>query len=496
MSDRDVADAWWGDDSSGGADRRRNGRIDHADPPEPDAGRPARPDRRDPQDPRVRRDQADGDPGGAPRTSGAVRNGSGPDAGRAGDDGSPGPGAGPTRSRAQFFVPPPEELPPFEEVVERLTQGRRRAGGSVAAASAPVAPGPAASAPVAPPRDMPPPAGMPDPGRLAGTPDTASRRGAIDPRLPVVVPDPGPPAGIRDPGPVIAADDGIPDAPVLGRPPAHRGSRSPWARVSERSSGAPAAPARQPVDRRRLATVYDIEGPRVRLGVAWFAIAMLGMVLPVTAALVFAVAAGFAGRQIVRAWGAVPWHADVAAGIAAVPVLAALAGLPAALVTAGLGLAVALGCALAPDGARLPGGAGRVAAAGILAVALVPAVAGASVVLVRSESVTAALVLVLVASAYEVGDYIVGSGSSTPVEGPLAGMTTATLVALPLALVLVEPYDAAGAALLGFAAVACPVGQIVASAVLPGAGAHAPALRRIDTLLLLGPLWVAAAGAI
>jgi hypothetical protein len=115
-------------------------------------------------------------------------------------------------------------------------------------------------------------------------------------------------------------------------------------------------------------------------------------------------------------------------------------------------------------------------------------------VLVRRESVIAALVLVLVASAYEVGDYIVGSGSSMPIEGPLAGMTTATLVALPLSLMLVEPYDTAGVALLGFAAVACPLGQVLASAVLPGAGAHAPALRRIDTLLLLAPLWVVAAG--
>jgi hypothetical protein len=37
---------------------------------------------------------------------------------------------------------------------------------------------------------------------------------------------------------------------------------------------------------------------------------------------------------------------------------------------------------------------------------------------------------------------------------------------------------------------------VVASAVLPGAAAHAPALRRIDTLLLLAPVWAAAAGAL
>jgi hypothetical protein len=235
----------------------------------------------------------------------------------------------------------------------------------------------------------------------------------------------------------------------------------------------------------------------VRLGVAWFAGAMLATAAsPFTAALLFAVAAGLAARQVVRAWGSVSWQADVAAGIGAVPVLAALVGTPAVVVVTLVGLAVAVGAASAPDGARMRGRGGRTAAAGILALSLVPATAGAAVVLVRSESVVAAVVLVLVASAYEVGDYIVGSGAANPVEGPLAGITTATLVSLPMALVLVEPFDAGGVALLAFAAFAYPLGQVVASAVLPGAGAPAPALRRIDTLLVLAPLWAAAAGAL
>jgi hypothetical protein len=216
---------------------------------------------------------------------------------------------------------------------------------------------------------------------------------------------------------------------------------------------------------------------------------------PLTTAIVFAVAAGMAARQVVRAWGSVPWHADVAAGLGAVPVLAALAGTPVVVASLVLVVPVAVGCASAPDGARLPGSGGRVAAAGILCLSAVPAVAAATFVLVSNEAVVAAAVLLLVASAYEMGDYIVGSGASNPVEGPLAGITTATLVALPMALMLVEPFDAAGVGLLAFAAVACPLGQVVASAVLPGAGASAPALRRIDTLVVLGPVWAAAAGA-
>jgi hypothetical protein len=267
-----------------------------------------------------------------------------------------------------------------------------------------------------------------------------------------------------------------------------------------RPAGPPSPPARPAVrrgiDRRRLAVVYDIDGPRVRLGVAWFAGAMVATLISApTTALLYAAVAGLAARQMVKAWGSVAWQADVAAGIGAVPVLAALVGVPFALSTAGLAVAVAVGCAMAPDGERLPGAGGRLAAAGIMCLGLVPAVAGAAFVLVRVESVIAAVVLLLMVSAYEAGDYIVGSGASNPVEGPLAGITTSTLVALPMALVLVEPFDAAGVGLLAFAAVACPLGQVVASAALPGAAAHAPALRRIDTLLVLAPVWAAAAGA-
>jgi len=219
------------------------------------------------------------------------------------------------------------------------------------------------------------------------------------------------------------------------------------------------------------------------------------LIHPVTAALVYGVAAGMAGRQIAKAWGAAQWQADMAAGLAGVPVLAALGGTPFLVGSLALGAVVAGGAALAPDGARLAGPGGRMAAAGILWLALVPAIGAASVVLVRSASTGSAIILVLLASAYEAGDYIVGSGASNPVEGPLAGITTATLIAVPLAMIEADPFNSSGLVLVGFAAVAYPFGQILASALLPGAGAPAPALRRIDTLLLLAPLWAAATGA-
>ena len=419
MSDHDIPDAWWGDESPVGTDRRRervadgNGAARQRRPAgrrrraarhvgaQPASPIPAR------RRPRARRPIRGPRRSRSRRATAPTR----PEPRRGPPVVEPGP---PSSSPRQIFVPPPEELPPFEDEL--------------------------VGAAVAPPlhRDEP----IPDAPVLAA--------GAT---IPPPVPGPTPP----------------------GRPPAR--------------------PRATRIDRKRLAVVYDIDGPRVRLGVAWFIGALAATVAsPYTAALVFAVTAGFAGRQIVRAWGSVSWQADVAAGIAALPVLAAaVAGVPGAVGGAVLGVVVAIGAACAPDGARLPGNAGRVAAAGIMMLALVPALGGACVVLVRADSIVAAAVLVVVASAYELGDYIVGSGASNSIEGPLAGITTATLVALPLALVLVEPYDTGGVALLVFAALACPFGQIVASAALPGAAAPAPALRRIDTLLVLALIWAAAA---
>jgi hypothetical protein len=59
----------------------------------------------------------------------------------------------------------------------------------------------------------------------------------------------------------------------------------------------------------------------------------------------------------------------------------------------------------------------------------------------------------------------------------------------------VPPFDQDGLVLLPFVAAAPPLGQIMASAVLPRPGAEASALRRIDSLIVLAPLWAAAMSA-
>ena len=52
------------------------------------------------------------------------------------------------------------------------------------------------------------------------------------------------------------------------------------------------------------------------------------------------------------------------------------------------------------------------------------------------------------------------------------------------------PFDWASAWVFGgMAAAMCPLGQVLATAMLPTAESRAPSLRRVDSLLLVGPLW-------
>ena len=367
-----------------------------------------------------------------------------------------------------------------------------------------------------------------DPGRTAFAAPGPSGAGGpgpvVDPypgpgpgRAFVPAPDPGGGDAVPPAAPAPSGDRWAPPEPAPSgdrwAPPEPAGSGGMWAppapgtsvdqlAAAGRPSGERPArprPARRPKPEPTggLRPVYDIQGPKVRLGVAWFLVAVVAVAIdPLTAALCYGVAAGWAARQIVQAWRSVPWQADVAAGLGALPVVAALAGaVPAGI---GLGVAVAIGCGVAlfhPEGTRMPQKGGRMAAAAILGLAVIPSIAGAAVVLTRSVDATSAVVLVLLVSAYEAADFIVGSGASNVLEGPLAGATTAVLFGIPLTLVLIPPFDAAGMALLGFLAVCPVVGQVMGASLLPRAGAAAPAVRRLDSLLVLGLVWVAATAA-
>ncbi|HKX72277.1 MAG TPA: hypothetical protein VJM75_13660, partial [Acidimicrobiales bacterium] len=89
-------------------------------------------------------------------------------------------------------------------------------------------------------------------------------------------------------------------APRLAPAPTAKPAKK--AKPAHRLTASKAAPtgrhaARRAPRKRRLAVVYNVDGPRVRLGVGWFAVALAGIAAgPVTAALVYGVAAAWAGR--------------------------------------------------------------------------------------------------------------------------------------------------------------------------------------------------------
>jgi hypothetical protein len=96
---------------------------------------------------------------------------------------------------------------------------------------------------------------------------------------------------------------------------------------------------------------------------------------------------------------------------------------------------------------------------------------------------------------YDASDFIVGSGASNGIEGPLAGMLFIAAASGLFAVVEAPPFR--GVDIWSFAVlamIACPAGQILASALLPQANSHAPALRRLDSMLVVAPAWAGLVG--
>jgi hypothetical protein len=119
--------------------------------------------------------------------------------------------------------------------------------------------------------------------------------------------------------------------------------------------------------------------------------------------------------------------------------------------------------------------------------------AAASLVIIRHQEIGAAVSLVLLVSAYDLGDFLVGTDAASPIEGPVAGIVAALVIAFALGVFAVPPFVVSSALIFGgLAAVLFPLGQLLATELLPEAAARAQALRRLDSLLLVGPIWMAA----
>ncbi|CAN5470044.1 hypothetical protein BH10ACT1_BH10ACT1_42570 [soil metagenome] len=285
--------------------------------------------------------------------------------------------------------------------------------------------------------------------------------------------------------------------PVVTRPPAG-GPRPADVAPAPVHEALQAPPSPRTAFRQRYGVVYNTQGPRLRLGVAWVVVVVAALAFaplrPYGLATLYAVVAGAAALQVVDAWHAVRTGADrwvAALGASSLPVLATQGVRP-----LGVGLIVLVVAAVAVALQRRERDMPVLAAAGhtVLAAGLCGG-SVASLVLLADYEILAACILVTYLMVYDASDYVVGSGATNGVEGPLAGGLFIAAVTLLFAVLEVAPFrgvDIWSFALL--AAVACPAGQLLASAMLPRADAPAPALRRLDSLLIVAPAWAGLIG--
>lgn len=249
-----------------------------------------------------------------------------------------------------------------------------------------------------------------------------------------------------------------------------------------------------------LLTPPQTQGPRVRLGVLWFFLALAAVTSGRwwTAALM-AVLAALAAAQTMRAWAAalapgatvaelpdlrtLPLAA--AAGAAAVPLAAAwgtgLAGVVLALV------AVVSGAGMTRRDER-----GRPTLAAALAAAtVIPAIAASSVVLAVRVDVWAGVAIVVGVSLFDAGSFLLGAEASSKWEGPVAGIIGALAVVFTMSTLQVGGIDRLGWWVAGAAmAFTCVIGLWVVSWALPSPTAWVPAMRRLDAYLVAGPVFV------
>ena len=179
-----------------------------------------------------------------------------------------------------------------------------------------------------------------------------------------------------------------------------------------------------------------------------------------------------------------PLLVAAAATVAALLPLAALGGGRALALAVGAGVLVTL---LGRAGSKTA----RSAAEGtrVLAGAVLAGGALAALVILCGESFEATLFLLAAAAAYDTGAYLIGTGASSWWEGPAAGMAAV----LPVALFAESWMGSFQGIQLGVVAAGlAPVGPLVAKRMLaPGVPEwRTPTLRRIDSLLVLAPIWV------
>ncbi len=249
----------------------------------------------------------------------------------------------------------------------------------------------------------------------------------------------------------------------------------------------------------RWAVPYFTDGPKVTLGVLWFAFLMGGALLgfnydnsavsSVAVAVVTATVAALAGLQIGFAW--FPKNSATRTWTAVAAFTVGIAGFYGPW---GVVIGLIIGLLVLTSYLTLYRGHRRTSAQlfDVLVRAAIPVgLASASLGAMAYRDLPVLIALILFVSAYEVGDFLVGSGAFNPVEGPMAGIIAAGVVAFFLFLIQPEPFSSETILMfVAVAAVCCVAGQYLASALLPRGNIWAPALRRLDSYLLVAPIWL------
>lgn len=321
------------------------------------------------------------------------------------------------------------------------------------------------------------------PPRPAAAPETVARTAPLAGASNLQAPEPPVDEGPKDPTDRLTRLRSVP-VPLTGQ-----------VAIRGRTRLVSGVRARRTAFGRRYAVVYDTSGHKVSLGVAWFIAAMGALALGwAPLALLFGVAAGWAAMEVAgRAWqagqGADRWVAGLGAGAIGAAGAAGSGLLGGAILVV---ILAALVVAVVGTEARED----VVPVAGATVLAAVPfGLAAACVLLTRDLGIGAAVVLILFVSVYEAGDFLIGSGAQNSLEGPLVGILTVALTGALVAVLQVPPFDGVPAfAFAAMAAVACPVGQLACSALLPAPDARAPSARRLDSLLVLAPVWAFTSG--
>jgi len=237
-------------------------------------------------------------------------------------------------------------------------------------------------------------------------------------------------------------------------------------------------------------------GPwKVAGGLGWFvaqAVAMWIGVWPL--AVVVGSVAALAAGQLTRAWISEGERADFALAMIA----AGLLPVSAAAGTRALGAAVVAGVAVSVVAAAVRRGSDTppIRDAGFTIQSWLPVgMAAAAMVLTYRYEVGAAVWLLCLVSIFDAGQYLTGAGSARLWEGPIAGIAGVGVVAFTLTVVGVPPFTTSAATRFALAAVLLiPAGIVVGSALVPRQESNVGGLHRVDSMLLLSPIWAWAVG--